>query len=140
MQKQAEVNEEIFWEVSFRLSRSTETIEKEIIEYKRTDIWKLLGDEITSWLEDLDYKVHNLDVREAESLYDIFIGEDADGFEGGDCPKCSHLYNEYIDDDDYETDLIYESEDVSEGVLYCRTCGFTMGIGTDGWKVTGFDD
>ncbi len=141
MQKQAEENEEIFWDVSFRLTRSTKNreAEEEHNEHGNPFDEKVIADEITSWLEDLQYKVNDLDVREAESMYDIFIGESSDGLEGADCPKCSQLSSETIDDDDYETDLEFDPDGFSEGVLWCRECGFTISIATDGWKVTGLD-
>ena len=141
MQKQEE-NEEIFWNVSFRLTRSTKNreAEEEYNEHGNPFDEKVIADEITSWLEDLQYKVNDLDVREGESMYDIFIGEDADGLEGGECPKCSHLSQEMIDDDEYDSDLEYEGDGPNDGTLYCPTCGFGVHIATDGWKVTGFDN
>lgn len=141
MQKQAEENEEIFWNVSFRLTRSTKNreAEEEYNEHGNPFDEKVIADEITSWLEDLQYKVNDIDVREAESMYDIFIGESSEGLEGADCPKCSHFSQEMIDDDKYDTYLEYDPDGFSEGTLYCPTCGFGVYIGTDGWKVTGFD-
>jgi hypothetical protein len=109
------------WNISFRLSRDTR--------FKKDDeTWfdqDHIKGEIITWLEDIDFRVDELEVTKLNSLLGFTVGDDEEGIAGGECPNCE------------KGELIADSQSFEEGTIDCsENCGFTIYSKNRGWFIT----